>query len=55
VVVDRDWVVDLSLFDRRSDALDLVFEGELRRVHADHDQPVGAVRLRPRADVRFLA
>ena len=55
VVVDRDRVVDSSRFDRRPDALDLVLEGELRRVDADHDQPVGAVGLRPRADVRFLA
>ena len=55
VVVDRDRVVDLSLLDRRPDAVDLVLEGELRRVDADHDQPVVAVGLRPRADVRLLA
>ena len=55
VVVDRDRVVDLSLLDRRPDAVDLVLEGELRRVDPDDDEPVVAVGLRPRADVRLLA
>ena len=55
VVVDRDRIVDLSLPDRLPDAIDLVLEGELRRVDTDHDQPVVPVCLRPRADVRLLA
>ena len=55
VVVDRDRVVDLSLLDRLPDAVDLVFEGELRRVDPDDDESVVAVGLRPRADVRLLA
>ena len=55
VVVDRDRVVDRSLLDRPPHAVDVVLERELRRVDADDDQPVVAVGLRPRADVRLLA
>src|SRR4051794_37959744 len=47
VVVDRDRVVDPSLLGRLPHAVDLVLEGELRRVDSDHDQPVGPVGLRP--------
>ena len=55
VVVDRDRVVDLSLLRRLLHAVDLLLEGELRRVDADHDQPVVPVGLRPRTDVRLRA
>ena len=55
VVVDGDRVVDRALPHRRAYELDLVLEGELRRVHADHRQPVVPVGLRPRADVRLGA
>ncbi len=51
VVVERDWVVDLSLAGRLSHAIDLVLEGELRRVCAKDDQPVVSIRLRPGAHV----
>jgi hypothetical protein len=54
VVVERDRVVDRSLLRGLPHALDLVLERELRRVHADHDQPVVSVRLRPRPNVRLL-
>jgi hypothetical protein len=37
VVVDRDRVADRSLPDRVADAVDLVFEGELRRVDPDDE------------------
>ena len=43
------------LRDRAPHALDVVLERELRRVHAEDDQPVRPVRARPRADVRLLA
>ena len=55
VVVDCDRVVDLSLGRRLPHAIDLVLERELRRVDADHDQPVVSVGLRPGADVRLRA
>ena len=55
VVVDRDRIVDRSRLDRVAYAIDVMLEGELRRVDADHDQPVVSICLRPRADVRFLA
>src|SRR5436190_8160923 len=54
VVVERDRVVDRSLLRGLPHALDLVLERELRRVDADHDQPVVSVRLRPRPNVRLL-
>ena len=55
VVVDGDRVVDRSLLNRAPHAVDVVLEGELRRVNADDDQCVVPVGLRPRADVRRLA
>ena len=55
VVVERDRVVDPPLARRRAHAVDLVLEGELRRVDADHDQPVVPVGLRPPPHVRLRA
>jgi len=55
LVVDRDRVVDLSLLDRLPDAVDLVFESELRRVDSDDDESVVAIGTGPRPDVRLLA
>jgi hypothetical protein len=40
VVVDGDRVVDRSLLDRAPHAVDVMLEGELRRMNADDDQPV---------------
>jgi hypothetical protein len=45
VVIDGDRVVDPSLLDRLTHQVDLVLEGELRRVDSDHDQPILSVRL----------
>jgi len=39
VVVDRDRVVDRSLLRCAAHAVDVVLEGELGRVDADHNQP----------------
>ena len=51
VVVDGDGIVDLQGGDRFLDIGDLLFEREFRRVHADHDQALVAVCLRPGADI----
>jgi hypothetical protein len=53
-VIDHDRVVDLALLDRLAYVFGLVPEGELRRVHADHDESV-SVGGGPSADVGFLA
>jgi hypothetical protein len=45
VVVDGDRVVDPPLLRRLPYAVDLVLEGELRRVDSDDDQPVVPVGL----------
>jgi hypothetical protein len=55
VVVDDDGVVDAADFRRGPYALDVVLEGELRRVDANHHQAVVAVGLRPSPDIRRLA
>ncbi len=51
VVVDRDRIVDPHLLRRAADVLDLVLDGELGRVHADHDEPSILVSRVPRAEV----
>jgi hypothetical protein len=55
IVVDRDRVVDSPLGDGLPHEVDLVLERELGCVGSDHDQPVVAVGLRPRPDVRLSA
>src|SRR6267142_4497206 len=50
VVVDHDRILDPHLPYRTTDVLDVVFECELGRVHADHDKTL-PVLLRPRAYV----
>ena len=54
VAVHRDGVVDRSHLGRVSDAVDVVLERELRRVHSDDHQPVAPIGLRPRTDVGLL-
>ena len=44
VVIDRDRVVDPSLLRRLADTVNVMLEGEFRRVDADHDQPVSLGR-----------
>ena len=51
VVVDRDRIVDLEIGDGLAHVVDVLLEGELRRVHADHDQALVLVLLGPGADV----
>ena len=55
VVVDRDRIVDAHLLEGGTDLLDVVLERELRRVRADHHQPVVAIPLVPGADVGHRA
>ena len=52
IVVDRDRILDARLAKRPADVLRVVLERELGRVHADRDEPVIAIGLRPGADVR---
>src|SRR5262249_41140456 len=55
VVVDRDGVVDSQGRCGPADVLQLVLEGELRRVDANDHQALRAVSLRPRPNVRERA
>jgi hypothetical protein len=55
VVVGGDRIIDSPLLCRLAHQLELVLERELRRMDSDYDQSVVSVRLRPRADMRFLA
>jgi hypothetical protein len=55
VVVDHDRIVDPKVLDGPPDILQVAFDVELGRVHAEHDQPVALVFLGPRADVGKLA
>jgi hypothetical protein len=45
VVVEHNRIVDGARLHRLLHAFDLVLERELRRMHADHDQPVVTVGL----------
>jgi len=55
VAVDRDWILDPHVFRGLADVVDVLLERELRRVHANGDQPPIVVLLGPRADVRERA
>jgi hypothetical protein len=55
VVVGGDRVVDRHVLRRLPDAVELVLERELGGMHADNDEPVISVALRPRANVRLRA
>ena len=50
-IVDRDRPGDVHLLQRRLDVPVVVLEGELRRVHAEHHEPVAPVALLPGSDV----
>ena len=50
-VIDRDGIIDPHVLRRLAHVLEVVFKGELRRVHADHHQSVLLVFLGPRADI----
>src|SRR6186997_3331007 len=49
-VVDRDWIPNLQIGDRRVDVGDVLLERELGRVYADDDESL-PVLGGPRADV----
>src|ERR1700751_2083510 len=51
LAVERDRIVDLHVLSGPADVVDVPLEPELGRVRPDHDEPVVAVGLRPRADV----
>ena len=52
VIVDRDGISHAELAERGADIVDLLLEGEFRRMHADHDQPLIAVLVGPCANMR---
>ena len=51
VAVDRDRIVDPHVLRGPAHVVDVVLEGELGRVHADHHQPLIPVFLGPGADI----
>src|SRR5262249_49921079 len=51
VAVDRHRVVDSDALRESTDVVDVLFELELGRVHADHDQTLILVLVRPCAQV----
>ncbi len=51
VVIDGDGIGDLEIADRLLDVVDVLLECELRRMHADHHQPLILVLFRPGADI----
>ena len=55
IAIDRDRILDPQVRHGSAHILDLFFKGELRRVHADHDQSLLRVFLGPRADIGQLA
>jgi hypothetical protein len=55
VAVDRDRVVDAHVLQRPTDVGDVLLEFELRRMDADHHQPLILVFLGPGVDIRKLA
>jgi hypothetical protein len=55
VAVERDGIGDPHALHRPADVVDVTLEGELRRMHAEDDQPLVPVLLRPRPNVRECA
>src|SRR5690348_10090956 len=55
VVVDSDRIVDLPGLDRPPHVVEVVLELELGRVHADRDEAMIAIPLRPGPVVRLSA
>src|ERR1700733_11983688 len=55
VVVDRHRIADMQIRYSGTDVADVALEGEFRRVHANDDEAVILVFLRPGADVRNRA
>src|SRR5262245_38494397 len=51
-VVDRDGILDTHRLHRATDVLGVLLELELRRVHADYDEPLVAILLCPSANIR---
>jgi hypothetical protein len=54
VAVERDRVLDAHLSRSPTDVLDIALESKLRRMDADHDQPL-PILLRPGAHIRQRA
>ena len=55
VVVECDGILDVELLDRRAHVLDVLFERELRRMHAEHDETRVLVVAIPGIHVRHRA
>src|SRR5262245_15884307 len=51
IVIDRNWILDLHGLHGAANVLDVVLEGKLRRMHADHHHSVLPVFLGPRTDI----
>src|SRR5207237_508279 len=49
--VERDRILDAHVLRRPADVVDVLFEWELRRVNADHDQPLVLILPGPGADI----
>jgi len=51
IVVDRHRIADAQVTDRAAHVGQVAFEGELRRVDADHHEALVAVLVRPGLDI----
>jgi hypothetical protein len=51
IAINRDRILDPQVHHGAAHILDIFFKGELRRVHADHDEAAILVFLGPRADI----
>src|SRR5882672_9700700 len=51
VAIDRDRIIDPHVLRGSANVIDVSLELELRRMHADHHQPLIPVFLGPRADI----
>jgi len=51
VAIDRDWIINPHVLRRAANIIEVSFEFELRRVYADHYQPVIPVFLGPGAHI----